>query len=138
MFSDRFRIRMHPITPLHGSPEGLPYISPEGLPYISPEGLPYISPKGCPTSAPQGLPYVSPEGLRSTAALKCCVTSALKGCDIGPEGLSDIDGGYSKYKTGNRKIHTRSTKCQYSPVYSIRFANCSGFDFHILAPGPMK
>ena len=45
---------------------------------------------------------------------------------------------YNRYNTGNRKIHTRSTKCQYSPVYSMRFVNCSGFVFHIFAPGPMK
>ena len=43
---------------------------------------------------------------------------------------------YNRYNTGNRKIHTRSTKCQYRPVYSIRFVNCSGLVFHIFAPGP--
>ena len=45
---------------------------------------------------------------------------------------------YNKYNTGNKKIHTRSTKCQYSPVYSMRLVNCSGDVFAILAPGPMK
>src|SRR5262245_64207125 len=30
---------------------------------------------------------------------------------------------YSRYKTGNKKIHTKSTKSQYNPVYSMRFAN---------------
>src|SRR6185436_19239400 len=45
---------------------------------------------------------------------------------------------YSRYKTGNRKIQTRSTKCQYSPVYSIRFVNWSGLFFQSFAPGPRK
>ena len=43
-----------------------------------------------------------------------------------------------RYTTGNKKIQTRSTKCQNKPPTSMRLINCSGFDFHILAPGKAK
>ena len=42
----------------------------------------------------------------------------------------------SKYRTGNRKIQTRSTKCQNRPEISMRLVNRSGSVFHILNPGP--
>src|SRR5918995_2749902 len=45
---------------------------------------------------------------------------------------------YSRYKTGNRKIQTRSTKCQYRPAISMRFVNRSFAVFHIFAPGPHR
>ena len=43
-----------------------------------------------------------------------------------------------RYTTGNKKIQTRSTKCQKRPPTSMRLMNCSGLDFHILAPGKAK
>ena len=43
---------------------------------------------------------------------------------------------YKRYSTGNRKIHTRSTKCQNNPPISTRFVKRTGSVFHIFEPGP--
>src|SRR6185295_3954176 len=45
---------------------------------------------------------------------------------------------HNKYRTGKRKIQTRSTKCQNRPEISMRLVKRSGSVFHIFEPGPHK
>ena len=49
-----------------------------------------------------------------------------------------LESDYNKYRTGKRKIQTRSTKCQNKPETSIRLVNRSGSLRHRLVPGPQR
>ena len=46
--------------------------------------------------------------------------------------------GLSRYRIGNRKIQTRSTKCQNRPEFSTRLHSHCGSDFQSLRPNSAK